>query len=382
MYVQLNCAIIDADANNRQEMVQFLGQFGVNVIVQSGTVEGLAALLQRSDAPQLVVVNLDPNAQETLKKLGNIPRQFSGVSFFVMSQVVDTNLLMDAMHSGVKEFIPLPIPADKFAAAIEGVAQVHGMGKRARVISFIPTIGGCGATTVACNVAAALAKTAKTCLIDLDLMRGAVATCFDIRPRYTISDVMESAEKLDKQFLDNALTTHACGVSVLARPDLPEDTLRVNQPGLHRLLGILSRIFDYVVIDSMMSISPMYQTVLQASDVNVIVMQLNVPSAKNAERFVASLRRMGVESTKINLLANRFVKKGWDIEPEEVERALGLSLSWMVPNDFKNAIAAINFGEPVVIRAPKSEMSQSLIGLAAMLNGKGPVAAANTAKAA
>jgi pilus assembly protein CpaE len=99
-------------------------------------------------------------------------------------------------------------------------------------------------------------------------------------------------------------------------------------------------------------------------------MQLNVPSAKNAERFVGALRRMGVEHTKIKLLANRFVKKGWDIEPDEVERAIGLSISWMVPNDFKNAIAAINFGEPVVLRSPKSDMSQSLIGLAATLTGK------------
>ncbi|MGH7214677.1 MAG: hypothetical protein ACREIT_07935, partial [Tepidisphaeraceae bacterium] len=61
---------------------------------------------------------------------------------------------------------------------------------------------------------------------------------------------------------------------------------------------------------------------------------------------------------------------GWDIEPEEVERTLGLKISWMVPNDFKNAIAAINYGEPVVLRAPRAEMSTSLTELAGMLNGK------------
>ena len=108
-------------------------------------------------------------------------------------------------------------------------------------------------------------------------------------------------------------------------------------------------------------------TAIQAADVNLIVMQLNVPSAKNAERFVGALRRMGIESSKIRIVVNRFVKKGWDIEPEEVERALGLKISWMVPNDFKNAIAAINYGEPVVLRRPRSEMSVSLTGLAATL---------------
>jgi pilus assembly protein CpaE len=182
---------------------------------------------------------------------------------------------------------------------------------------------------------------------------------------------MESGERVDKQLLDNALTMHPKSkLALLARPELPEDTLRVNQAGVQRLFNILGRTFDYVCVDSMMSIDPVYSTAIQAADVNLIVMQLNVPSAKNAERFVGALRRMGIESSKIKIVVNRFVKKGWDIEPEEVERALGLKISWMVPNDFKNAIAAINYGEPVVIRAPRSDMSVALSGLAQMLHGQ------------
>jgi pilus assembly protein CpaE len=118
-----------------------------------------------------------------------------------------------------------------------------------------------------------------------------------------------------------------------------------------------------------MSIAPLYASVLKEATVNLVVMQLNVPSAKNAERFVGAMRRMGIEASRLQIVVNRFVKKGWDIEPEEVERALGLKIGWAIPNDFKNAIAAINYGEPVVLRAPKSEMSTSLIGLAASLAG-------------
>ena len=194
---------------------------------------------------------------------------------------------------------------------------------------------------------------------------------FDIRCRYTIADVMDAAEKLDKQLLDNALTVHKkSGVAILSRPDLPEDTQRVNQSGLVRLLNMLSRTFDYVVIDSLMSIAPMYSSMLQGADVNLLVMQLNVPSAKNAERFVGALRRMGVESAKICTVVNRYVRKGNDIEPQEIERSLGIKVAWNIPNDFKNAIASINFGEPVVLRAPKSEIAQSLIQLAGMVGAK------------
>lgn len=378
MYVQLNCVIIDADPTNRQELAQFLTTCGINVLGQLPAADGLPNLLGRADAPQLVIINLDPGAHESLKRVGHLPRQFPATSFFLMSQLLDANLLMEAMHLGVKEFIPLPMAEQKFTGALERVAQQYGMGKRAKVIHVVPSQGGCGSTTVACNIAASLAKSgAKTVLIDLDTVRGGVSSAFDVRPRYTLADVMDSADKVDKQLLDNALTMHQnSGLAILARPELPEDTQRVTPTGMQRLLGVLGRIFDYVVIDSVMSIDPTYQAAINSADVNLLVMQLNVPSAKNSERFVGCLRRMGIEASKIRLIVNRYVKKGVDIEPEEVERALGLKISWMIPNDFKNAIAAINFGEPVVLRAPRAEMSTSLSSLAGGLMTGKPTAAA------
>lgn len=372
MYVQLNAAIIDADATNRQEMANFLSGFGVNVVAQLGGADQLSTLLSRTDSPQLVIINLDPGPADALKRVGHLPRQHPTISFFVMSQTLDPNLLMEAMHLGVREFIPVPVQEQKFAAAIERVASQHGMGKKARVVHVIPTIGGCGSTTVACNVAASLAQGgSKAVLADLDLTRGGAASYFDVRPRYTIADVMASAEKVDKQLLDNALAIHrTSNLAILARPELPEDTQRVNPAGVQRLLNVVGRMYDYVVLDSVMSIDPIYAAALQAADVNVIVMQLNVPSCRNAERFIGAMRRSGIEASKIRVVVNRYVKKGWDIDPEEAERALGLKISWLVPNDFKNAIAAINFGEPVVLRAPRSEMAVSLAGLAQSL---GPV---------
>jgi pilus assembly protein CpaE len=371
MYVQMNCVIVDADNTNREELAGFLSRFGALPVAQFPNVEPLAQLLGKPDGPMLAIVNLDPNPAENLKKIANMPRQFPAVNFFLMSQTVDPNLLMEAMHLGIKEFIPLPMSAEKFTGALERVAQVHGMGKKARIIHVIPTVGGCGSTTVACNISAALSTLGKTCLIDMDLIRGGVASYFDIRCRYTIADIMDAAENLDKQLLDNALAIHKkSGIAILSRPDLPEDTQRVNQSGMVRLLNMLSRVYDFVVIDSLMSISPMYSSLLQGADVNMMIMQLNVPSAKNAERFVGALRRMGVESSKICTVVNRYVKKGNDIEPSEIERSLGIKVSWLIPNDFKNAMSAINFGEPVVLRVPRSEMSVSLVQLAGMISAK------------
>src|SRR6478736_894167 len=98
MYVQMNCVVVDQDANNRQELAAFLSRFGIPVTAQLGSVEGLPSLLARPDGPTLVIVNLDPNAHQSLKAVGGLPRQYPQASFFLMSQVLDANLLMEAMH--------------------------------------------------------------------------------------------------------------------------------------------------------------------------------------------------------------------------------------------------------------------------------------------
>jgi pilus assembly protein CpaE len=328
-------------------------------------------MLGGGDPPRLVIVHIDPNPQQTLDRLAPLIRQHPSVNFFVMSSVLETSLVLDAMHAGVKEFVPLPVNQQKFRAAIERVTAMSGSDKRAKVLHFVPTMGGCGSTTVACNVAAALARNAKTLLIDLDLIRGSAATAFDVHARYSIADLMDPTTELDAALLDNALAVHrGSGLAILARPEMPEDSQRINRQGLTRLLGVVARMFDYVLIDSLMSTDPIYQTALHEADLNILVMQLNVPSSKNTERFMGAMRRMGVDMAKTKVIVNRSTRKGYDIDAEEVEKALGVKFAWTVPNDFKNAITAINYGEPVVLRSPRAELSDNLHGLTQVLNGR------------
>ena len=87
MYVQLTCAIVDADGTNRQELAAFLARNGVQVIAQLANTDGLAALVSRPDAPQLIIINLDPGAGERggptafdmLRKVGHLPRQCTSI---------------------------------------------------------------------------------------------------------------------------------------------------------------------------------------------------------------------------------------------------------------------------------------------------------------
>jgi pilus assembly protein CpaE len=182
---------------------------------------------------------------------------------------------------------------------------------------------------------------------------------------------MDSAEKLDKQLLDSALTIHSPSkLAVLARPDRPEDAAKVHPVGLKRLLGVLGRAFDYIVIDSLLSLDPVSTTAIQAADEIILVMQVNVPSAKNAERFIGALRRLGVEQQRITLVANRYARNACNINPQEIERMLDMKIAWLLPEDSRSAVAASDFGEPLVLRSPRAGISTSLHHLAHRFNGK------------
>lgn len=379
MIVQLPTIVVDADPANLEEMSDFLNRLGVDVVARLPSLEAVDQAMSSAAAarkPQLLVINLDPAPQAALEKLSEVMQEWPNLAVWAMSEATDSQLLMDAMHLGVREFIALPVQAERLQRAIEKISRARrGNALPAKLIVFVPSAGGCGATTAACNVAVSLTGKGRTALIDLDVAGGMIAEAFDLRPRFSIADLCSG--EIDATLISNALTVHEpSGLAVLARPEMPEDARKLDAGVMNRLLSIMAEMFDYVVVDSALSVEPAYAAALKAADEIVMVVQLNVPSVRNTARFLQALRRMGVhvgtaqQAGRVRLVVNRMIKRGNEVSPEAAERALGLKLHWTIPNDFKSTMSAINYGEPVVLRSPRAEISTSLTGLSHLLNGR------------
>ncbi len=369
MFVPFTAVLVDPDASTRHDVAQALSGHGVVLAGQLDDVEQLPAMLARMSPPRVAIVNLDPDPRNLLRRIGSLIGKHPAVRFFAMAHGASAELVMDAMDVGITAFLPLPLDPVRLGAAIERMSNSADIGRRAKVIQFVPTVGGCGATTIACGVAASLAKVGKTLILDLDLVRGAVGNGFDVRPRHSIADVVGANVQLDKAKLEAALAVHRdSGLAVLARPESPEDAQHVTRDGLAQVIDVAGRAFDFVVMDSTMGMDPLHAAATRAADLNVLVLQLSVPSAKNAERYLHALRRMGIDAAATSrLVINRFTPERSDIQPVEIERALGLKITWMLPNDFPTAMASINFGEPVTQRSPRTELSRSIVALAQLL---------------
>ena len=376
MIVNVSAVVVDADPQDLSEMSAFLSRLGVDVVAQLETLDSLPPALAGSTPPELVVVKLDPDPHASVQRLEPLIASSPGTHFFAMSETVDAELVIEAMSVGVREFIELPVRPERIRKAVERLGRSRkGGNQKAKLITFVPTSGGCGSTTPACNVAVTLAKKGRCALIDLDLAGGSVAEALDLRPRFSIADL--TGARVDQTLVDNALVIHKpSGLSVLSRPEAPEDAAKVTGESLRRLLATMSDSFDYLVVDSQLSMEPAHATAARASDLIVLVVQLTVPSLRNAARYLEALRRNGVNVGDartpgvVRVVANRYGKKSGEVKVDAAEKALGQKLDWLIPNDYRSAIAATNYGDPVVLRSPKSEVSASLGGLAHLLNGR------------
>src|SRR5919205_13143 len=132
-------------------------------------------------------------------------------------------------EAGADDVVVLPESPERIAFTFEkaiarrqGAAVASGVALSPMICVLGPK-GGTGKTLTSCNLAVALARTAKkVALIDLDLQFGDVALSLGLRPEKTIYDLAKSGGSLDIEKLDSYLTTHSSGLRVLLAPTRPD----------------------------------------------------------------------------------------------------------------------------------------------------------------
>ena len=261
---------------------------GLRVTVSK--VEELATLAQPG-ASQPALVILDMRDRPTLPPtVAMLRRQHPTTGVVIVAASLEPALMLDAMRAGVTEFLTAPVTAPDLSAAITRVTTATAPTASGEVFAFLGAKGGVGTTTVATNVATALAQLAdgSTILIDLHLAYGDAAVYLGTEPRFSVIDALENVHRLDKAFLGGLVGHARGGLSLLASSDRASAT-PVDSTSVRTLIESAARHYRYVVLD--VPRSDVMIDALEPSSRIVIVANQELATVRAATRLSAALRQ-------------------------------------------------------------------------------------------
>lgn len=321
--------------------------------------------------PEILVANLDPSPEFILPMVGEVAAAHPHVAVFAVSQSSEGSLILQAMRLGIKEFFPRPIDQTALQQAVDKVSsQQKEGGLHGKLITVTGTSGGVGATTISTNLAVELGQLAqgKVTVVDLDFRFGQVATFLDVDPKYTLADLCQSAEQLESATITRALMHHSSGINVLSRPLHFPEADAITAAACVGVITSLLQMNEYVVTDGPTRFDQSAHSVFALSDLNIIVVQLVVPSVRNALRIIEAMRESGYSLERTRLICNRAGRESGHLSVQNVSETLGLEVFAAIPDDWDTVSGAINLGEPLLTQSPKSKVRISLQEIAARLH--------------
>lgn len=363
---QLKLVVIDSQEVTAQTVRSHFADDGIRLVGE--TIDLSAGLrMVRGLMPDLLLVEMPSNqVTQTLEAIQRVRAEQPHTGIILSSYEVSPTVILESMRAGAQEFVSRPVDPAELEKAFDHIRKMfeHVVSTRTRrstIISLFSSKGGVGGSVLSANLAVTLAQRteARVALVDLNFQMGDLSLMLDIKPRYTLADTAEGSA-LEETELQSMLTTHNSGLSLLSAVASPEDGEKVDRNHLVEVFGLLNTMFDYIVVDVERHIDDRTLEVLDLSDRILLVSSLSLPSIRNAKRYFELFARLDIDETKFELVVNRHNnKKGGGLRIRDLEGAVGLKISWLVPNDYQVANHSIDAGVPLVSGAPRSKITRS-----------------------
>ena len=258
---------------------------GVDMVLMNlpaaGSTEGdrLVPFLElRSKAPGVPIVVLCGSADESLAE--EAIRE--GAADYLIREACDVDLLR-VLRSVAGKASVAAVPPRPAAAA----------GKGGKILAFMGSKGGVGATTVALNVAAALARDRRVILAELHSELGTLPHYF--QPHRSIRDIADLFNAEDTE--PGAQTAEAClwpcktvpGLQVLFGSRNLANSRPLSPGNVRSILADLTESADYVVADLPVSLSAANRAVIEDAALFALVVERDPISVQAAKLMLRAM---------------------------------------------------------------------------------------------
>ncbi|HEY3062103.1 MAG TPA: cyclic nucleotide-binding domain-containing protein [Chloroflexota bacterium] len=244
----------------------------------------------------------------------------------------------------------------------------EGRGPSGIVSVIFSPRGGAGATTLATNLAVALAHRApdSVALVDLNVLFGHVPLLLDLNPRTSLAAISAaSIRQMERETLEFYLTTHAdSSLRVLAGVLRPEEGELVTSAHVKASLELLRRMFLHVIVDVGRGFSEPNLAALESAHNLLIVCtadRAGVRAVTECQRICREL--LHLPHDPLQYLLNH-PGPYLSLSPDQLEHVLNVRLISSIPYGGEAVARAALEGHPVVSRSPHSGFSKAVIGVA------------------
>jgi pilus assembly protein CpaE len=334
----------------------------------------------------IAILGPDLNFEDIETVIQNNEHGLRFVMVIALVPKVTENLLKRALKLGISDIIQFPFESDDFKDAIVKITKI--LGKYAsydeenkaytenkskllcKNIMVFSTKGGAGKTFVATSLAINLLRQSskEVALFDMHYDTGDSSLFLNIFPKQTIFDLTMVNENLTLEFLNGFLSTHPSGIKVLPAPKDPSQAELIDLGTTVRILDMLNKIFDYLVIDSPSRFSEEVLTVLKKLDWLCMVSSMDVASIKNLKVSLKLLKQLKFPDHKIITIMNRAnTKVGIDVN--EIEATISRKIDVFIPSSIMVPIS-MNKGKSIIELYPKSAVAGSINKLTSMILAK------------
>lgn len=270
----------------------------------------------------------------------------------------------------------VPAVAATGSVANGGLAAGDEEPRDAKVVTVFSAKGGCGKSTIATNLAVALADggARRVCLVDLDLAFGDVAIMLQLDPQRTIADAVPVADRIDETGLRLLLTPYAPGIDTLLAPVQPAQAEEVGRHLIADLLQLARGIFDYIVVDTASHFTEQVLAALDASHEYVLVAVPELPALKNLRVTLDMFDLLDYRRESRLVVLNRADAKV-GLSTADAERVARVPIRSYIPSS-RDVPISVNRGVPITAAQPNHPVSAAIRELATRITGDAaPVAA-------
>ena len=202
---------------------------------------GTAVQMAEDSGADVVLVGADLFPRDGYDTVHAIVGKVPGVSAIIVALNPEPSDFRKALQVGARDLLQVPVEKKELLEAINTAAEASQRKKTvledmaaqmvaqkeikvAKRIVVFSTKGGTGKTFVATNIAAGLAQAGKrVALVDLDLQLGDAAIALGLVPQRTIYDLVQGYREFDMNLLEEFMSKHASGLSVLPAPHYPDE---------------------------------------------------------------------------------------------------------------------------------------------------------------